>query len=106
MRNSAAGVLTTQSFVSPPASRRATALLGSSESRLASTQPALPPPTTKKSTVSFEALTGDSSRDRTDGLIRYLLRIPPRIGPGELDGHIRIEDSRRYDVICLPRTAR
>src|SRR5205085_6534484 len=46
------GVVTTQLSSLPPASRSATEVLGSSDSRLATAQPPEPPPTTTKSNVS------------------------------------------------------
>ncbi len=45
-------------------------LVGSSDKRLATTQPALPPPTTKKSTVSFDVLNG-RLREKPTGLVVY-----------------------------------
>src|SRR5215475_2970623 len=52
IRISANGVVTTQLSFLPPASSSATDVPGSSDSRPATAQPPLPPPTTTKSNVS------------------------------------------------------
>src|SRR5438067_4581419 len=76
----APGVVTTQLSSLPPASRSATEVLGSSDSRLVTAQPPEPPPTTTKSNVS--ATLGPpfvlSFSGSADGMSRLL--VGPRLG--------------------------